>query len=282
MSPSAGRAQHRVGDGVAHDVGVGVAQRGRGRREWSRRRAPAAARHQAVQVVALCRSGSTGRRVARQPLGQRAGPPAVVIFTLRGSPSTRRTGMPGALGERGLVGGVAAARQRVAQHRDAKRLRRLREIDLLARHASRPRGRRRRRASRCRWPAPRPAAAPCCDGRRHRAVDEIGDHERPRGVVNHHDRRRAPARARTRSATESWRRAPPSTSDDRLVAPTQIRPAAPPASSGGSATTRSRMRGCASNASTLRCRIGTPPRSQQLLGPSGAERAPASAGGDDG
>ena len=97
--------------------------------------------------------------------------------------------MSGTLGEHGFIGRIGGAtclRQRVAKHIDAKRLRRLREEDLVARNrlddealgiASLDRVGRRQRRNRRTEP----------DGGIDRAPDQIRRHERTRRIVNHHD-----------------------------------------------------------------------------------------------
>ena len=75
----------------------------------------------------------TRRAQSLRPASRSSG---VVILMFDASPSTRRTAMPGALGQRRFVGRVdarVAERERVAQHVAPERLRRLREEDRLAR-----------------------------------------------------------------------------------------------------------------------------------------------------
>ena len=124
--------------------------------------------------------------------------------------------MSGALGQHrfiGRVGGMRRLRQRVAQHVDAKRLRRLRQEDLVARNRVDDEalgiasldgiGRRQRRNRR---------AEP--DRGIDRPPDQLWRHQRTRRVVNHHDVRvaRRPWRTRWRrnpAAARRLRRSPP-------------------------------------------------------------------------
>ena len=145
MSPSRGRAENRVGHGVAHDVGVRVAEQPavEGDRHAAENQRPPL--DQPVQVVAGA-DAPPGRRtrIRPRPVASRAIASAtvrssgVVILMLRGSPSTRRTGCPARSAS--VASSVASApglgqRERVAQHVAAERLRRLRQ-DRSARAAA--------------------------------------------------------------------------------------------------------------------------------------------------
>ena len=130
-------AENRVGHRVADRVGVGMAVEPfveRNRHAAEDQRPPG---DEPMQVVAVAdpQCGGAGRRA------ERAAPPSsrssgVVIFRLRGSPSTSVHVMPGLLGEHRLVGRIGTPSTRAPARRAARRaerLRRLREEDLLAR-----------------------------------------------------------------------------------------------------------------------------------------------------
>ena len=177
--------------------------------------------------------------------------------------------MAGALGQRRLVGRVLpllGQRQRVAQHATPERLRRLRQVDPLARQCLAARNairqiavldrvaRRDRRNRRARL------------GRRgNRARDEIGAHERPRRVVNHAPRRRRRRPPRTRWPPSPAAARPPATSRSGL-AETRRYAGGSATSSAGSATTTSSIAGCSSSADTLRSSSARPATSSSCFG----------------
>ena len=275
----AGGAEHRVGDRVADHVGVGVAERaalGRDRHAAEHQRP---ALDQPMQIVAG--ADRAPRRCGRRPSASRRSPrPAarssgVVILMFDGSPSTRRTAMAGALGQRRLVGRVDArrpARARRAARRGGTPAASARDRSRRAaasratisgrRPPSQPRGplhrvaRLHRRQRRAATRPPRRSSA-----RSDRALDE-----RPRRVVNHDDVARSRRRRETRSppnpaAARRRRRAgaaSPAGAQIRRRIGGERRPAA-----------RRRLRRSpdgARNAATLRSRIGRPPSASSCLG----------------
>ena len=176
--------------------------------------------------------------------------------------------VPGALGERRLVGRLdagVAERQRVAQHVAAKRLRRLREIDRLARQRLRTNVSGTRAVRPCRARCAGPVASPCRAPAAPRAprrtsaaaaiVREIRSalaNGRAASWITTTSARASTAR--NAFATESCRRAPPATIRSALAIVRQIRrrvgdetrPAAPRRSR--------RSSGCARKTATLRSR----------------------------
>ena len=127
-----GRAQNRVGRGVADDVGVGVPEGAERRRDAHAAEDQGPALDEPVQIVPG--ADATGA-AARVPAG------GVEIGGRRdlhvgGVPRNHVHGVPGLLGEHRLVGrrgAGASERDGVAEHRAAEGLRRLREEDRLAR-----------------------------------------------------------------------------------------------------------------------------------------------------
>ena len=131
MSPARGAAENRVGHRVADDVRIGMSQRaalGRHGHAAEDERPPL---DQPVQVVADRRRGRAERALPRAASRSSA----VVIFTFAGSPATTCTGARPArrASPRRWPSTPPAAGDRGAQHVDAKRLRRLRQEDLVAR-----------------------------------------------------------------------------------------------------------------------------------------------------
>ena len=259
-------AEHRVGHRMADRVGVGVRRAAPSRTGSSRRQESAAGRSRVDAGRSRCRCASQ-RTPATRPPSRRsaiARSSGVVIFRFRGSPSTTRTLVTRLLGEHRFVGGVAAERQRVPQHRASKRLRRLREIDLLARQrrrhdAVRVRAldgvvRRESRRSRHRI---RPPQQPFARSSRpsQAAARRRESRRRPRdprraqthGPLSHDD---VHPRPRFRRACR------PARSDGGGSSP----------SSAGSATTMSSITSQPRNTSTLRSRIDRPPSNRSCLG----------------
>jgi hypothetical protein len=182
------RAKQRIGDGVAHGVGVGVAVQPPIERHVDAAQHQRAALDEPVQIVPVpdAQASHAAARSRQQPLGHRevlrGGDLQVADLALH-----QVHGMAGQLGEHRLVRGLGLRRerQRLAQHADTERLGRLCEEDVAPRegadhtplHAALDRiegGQRRdgRAVSRC---------------GRHRALDQPGAHERPRRVVDDHD-----------------------------------------------------------------------------------------------
>ena len=216
MSPRFGarRASRRSPRGTRRRRRSGPS--GRGRRGCARRRGSAAGPRRDVQVVA----GADARTARRPPDGDaraRARSAAVVIFTLASSPATSRTAMPGLLGEHRLVG--AATRRRARASIAAASTSRRNACGVCARNSV-------SRGS-VADDADALAGATCftvsCTGtagnrgaaRRWRAsmVRSITSalDERPRRVVDEDDVGASARPRRSRSATESCRRAPPVT-----------------------------------------------------------------------
>ena len=176
---------------------------------------------QPVQVVAGAdpHAASGAAQVARAS----ARSSVVVIFTLRGSPSTSVHRVAGALGQHRFVGGVeaVAARGRARdQHVAAEHLRRLREVDALARNRRLDDRTVDAVASELDGVATGSAAiaAPCARGRRRspRSISAAVTNGRAASWISTARRPRPPRRRRC--ATESWRRAPPATQPHRAAA----------------------------------------------------------------
>ena len=276
MSPSRRGAENRVGHGVAHDVGVRVAEQPALERNRRRRRESADGPRRADAGRSRCRRAPARRRrrrAARSPRPPRRSS-GVVILMFVASPSTSRTGWPARSAS--VASSVAstprvAERQRVAQHVAAERLRRLREKDRLARQRLARRSRRRRVRARARFTVSRAgsaaSAAPDLGRRGNRARrSRSARRERPRRVVDDDDVGSRRSTAANAFATESCRRAPPATTRSGFGAPRRYGGGSA-ASSAGSATTISSIVGMRrETAATLRSRIGRPPIDEQLLG----------------
>ena len=197
----------------------------------------------------------------------------MVTFRFRGSPSTTRTRMAGPLDKQRLVGSVAIGCERVAQHRGAEGLGRLRQHDglaakragnracllvhLLDRVVRLQRGDRRS----------------ALDRGRHRAPDQSIAHERTRGVVNHDHvgsgvgggkrGRHRISTARAAGIRAAWASTRPA--GTRAARPARL-PATPPPD-----YPRCRR---PTNASTLRWSIGMPPRVSSCFGRARPRRRP--------
>ena len=136
MSPSARRAEHRVGRGVADDVGIRITERAARRRNVDPAEHQRPALDQPVQVVA---GAHPFRHDAYRFVAQ--APPRFREIVGRGDLQVLRRGfddvhdVAGALGERRFVGRFdarLAQRDGVPQDVDAESLRRLREENRFA------------------------------------------------------------------------------------------------------------------------------------------------------
>ena len=105
MSPSAERAEDRVGQRVHADVGVGMADEAAVERELHAAERDAVAGAEGVHVEAVAGADVHAASSDRAAPASRSA--AVVILKFASSPGTSRTVKPGGAGDRDVVGGVA-------------------------------------------------------------------------------------------------------------------------------------------------------------------------------
>ena len=196
------------------------------------------------------------------------------------SPSTMRTRVAGALGERRLVGRVArrcASASRSTSRRNACGVcaRKIVSRDRASRCTTRPRPARllHRVARRDARRAPRPTRRPPQSSAR--------SDRRSRTAARRRESRSTSLRVGDGAERGRHRILPPRAAGDDAQRLGRVRsgtPADRPARSGGSATTTSSTAGCVRNAVTLRSRIVWPPIDSSCLGwpaPSRSPRPPA-------
>ena len=272
MSPARG-AEDRVGDRVADHVGIGMPERARARTAPSRRRGRAAALDEAVQVVAHADAAS---RFATRAPRRRSDRRRRDLDVARIAPRRRARG-----GRR-----ARPAAPRRWRRRPAGRARSRRAARRGGTPAASAPGRSSSRGSVSTITRRRPvcdALHGVADRQRHdrgavrgggvdRARDHRRRHERPRRVVDEHDVAPRCARHRTH-----W---PPNPAGARRRR--RRGPGIPRSQAGGGRQHPgghrdddpgdARMR---ANASTLRSRIGRPPRSSNCFGTPAPSRRPA-------
>ena len=129
-------AEHRVGRGVAHDVGIGVPERAALATGWSRRRGPAAGLRPAGAGRSRCRRAPCRGRCRSAACARALEIRGGRDLHVGGSPSTTRHGCPARSASAASSVASTPARPSAtasAQHLAAERLRRLRQVDRLAR-----------------------------------------------------------------------------------------------------------------------------------------------------
>ena len=265
------RAEHGVGHRMTDDVGVGVAEGAAIRMAivtppiTSGR--PGTSRWRSYPFPPV-RSAPAGRRGRVRAVSAIASATTEILGA--GDLDVRRLAfdqpdrMAGALGQRGFVGGVSADAERLAQDLASKRLRRLGQKNRLARQRSthevgrQPIGGPSRaftvsRAGNAASAAPdsRPPRRWSCAMRPALAKGRAASWTTTMSLS-------LGARAETRVATESCRRAAARDHPQRLGGLHGDTRAARPRRRAGSATITSSTSGCERNAETLRSRIGRP------------------------
>ncbi len=183
-----GRAQHRVGHRMADGIAIGVCLESLLERDGHAAENQRAAGHQSMQVVSIsyAQRGDSGREPGKV-FGHRE------ITRRRDFEVSRITvhdpdRMAGLLDEHGFVGGVSTHPHGVPQDRGAERLRRLREIDALARQRGRDRPGRVGLLDRV-VRANGGNGRSCLRRRQHRATNQVVGHEWPCRVVYDDDLR---------------------------------------------------------------------------------------------